>query len=106
MHPATEHLLGFFKHDHLPDDLAAVVKPFAELAATIADGPANPSTSAALRRLLESKDCAVRAVVAEQTKAEAAERKAANEAKRAAHAERAAEAARIDEAVAEEAALD
>lgn len=59
-----DHLLQFFKYDHLPAHLAAVSRPFAELAQTVAAGPQNPETTVALRKLLESKDAAVRAVVA------------------------------------------
>jgi hypothetical protein len=59
-----EHLLQFFKYEHLPENLAAVVVPYAQLAYTVAAGPQNPETTVALRKLLESKDAAVRAVVA------------------------------------------
>ena len=61
MHPATAQLLGFFATDHLPPHLAEVVVPFRELAERVAAGPANAETTTALRKLLESKDCAVRA---------------------------------------------
>lgn len=64
-HPATEHVLQFFAHGHLPAELAEVAKLFASLAERVADGPANPETTVALRKLLEAKDCAVRAVVAD-----------------------------------------
>ena len=65
MHPATEHILQFFEHGHLPANLSAVAAPFAELAKTIAATlPDNPEKSAGLRKLLEAKDCAVRAVIA------------------------------------------
>ena len=65
MHPATQHLLQFFTYDHLPDHLKAASQPFAELANSLARGlPDNPETTACIRKLLESKDCAVRAVLA------------------------------------------
>lgn len=64
MHPATEHILQFFVYDHLPPHLQEVSRPFAELAEKVASGPGNPETSVALRKLLEAKDAAVRAVVA------------------------------------------
>lgn len=57
-----EPLLQFFTYNHLPESLQAVSKPFCELAQTIVDNlPRNPERTTALRKLLESKDCAVRA---------------------------------------------
>ena len=61
-HPSTTHLLKFFKYDHLPEFLQVVSKPFGDLAVHLADTlPGNPETTVALRKLLEAKDCAVRA---------------------------------------------
>jgi hypothetical protein len=58
------YLLQFFTYSHLPAHLQAVSKPFAELALHIADTlPNNPEKTTALRKLLEAKDCAVRAVI-------------------------------------------
>lgn len=58
----TEPLLQFFAYEHLRDDLKAVSKPFGDLAAMIVkDLPRNPERTVALRKLLEAKDCAVRA---------------------------------------------
>ncbi len=54
-------MLRHFTYDHLPAELAAVSKPFAELARTIDAHCAGPETTTALRKLLEAKDCAVRA---------------------------------------------
>lgn len=60
-----EFLMQFFKYDHLPAHLQDVSKPFGELAQKIVDTlPANPERTVALRKLLESKDCAVRALIA------------------------------------------
>lgn len=57
-----EPLLQFFAFDHLRDDLRAVSQPFGELAQQIvATLPRNPERTVALRKLLEAKDCAVRA---------------------------------------------
>jgi NAD(P)H-dependent FMN reductase len=64
MHPGTAHLLQFFRYDHLPAPLQAASKPFSDLAHAVADAADNPETTAALRKLLEAKDCAVRAVLA------------------------------------------
>ena len=57
-----EPILKYFKYDHLPENLQAISKPFGELANRIvATLPRNPERSVALRKLLESKDAAVRA---------------------------------------------
>lgn len=64
MHPATEHLMKFFKYEHLPVHLQTASKPFCDLARQIAEGwPENQETTVALRKLLESKDAAVRALL-------------------------------------------
>lgn len=63
MHPATEHVLKFFEFGHLPPKLQAVSKPFCELAGSIAMAAGNPETTVALRKILEAKDAAVRAVL-------------------------------------------
>lgn len=61
----TEHVAQFFKYDHLPQHLQEVSKPFGELAAAIiATLPRNPERTVALRKLLEAKDAAVRALLA------------------------------------------
>lgn len=63
--PPPEHILQFFAHAHLPPHLAAVSAPFCELAErTVATLPRNPERTTALRKLLEAKDAAVRALVA------------------------------------------
>ena len=55
-------LMQFFKFDHLPDDLQSVSVNFALVAIWIVDNLArNPERTVALRKLLEAKDCAVRA---------------------------------------------
>lgn len=55
-------ILKFFKYDHLPDHLKVISKPFGDLANEMADLlPENSETLFALRKLLEAKDCAVRA---------------------------------------------
>lgn len=58
------YLLQFFAYAHLPEPLQAVSKPFHDLALQIADTlPKNPEQTVALRKLLEAKDCAVRAQI-------------------------------------------
>jgi hypothetical protein len=60
----AQSMLQFFAWEHLPPHLADVSKPFGELAAFIATLPSNAESTMAQRKLLEAKDCAVRAVVA------------------------------------------
>lgn len=58
----SEYLLQFFKYDHLPEKFQAISKPFGELAMSLClTLPKNPERTTALRKLLEAKDCAVRA---------------------------------------------
>lgn len=65
MHPSIAHLLKFFRYDHLPDHLAIVSKPFCDLAYALVEKlpPSNPEVTVALRKLLESKDAAVRSML-------------------------------------------
>lgn len=59
-----DRMLQFFKYEHLPEDLRMHSIPFWELACKIiATVPENPERTVALRKLLEAKDCAVRAVI-------------------------------------------
>lgn len=75
----NEPILQFFAYAHLPPHLQAVSKPFCELARAIVYGeaagggddpaplqaalPRNPERTVALRKLLEAKDAAVRALL-------------------------------------------
>lgn len=58
-------IIKYFAYEHLPERLQAISKPFADLAAQMGsrkpDGCAE--TAAGLRKLLEAKDCAVRAAL-------------------------------------------
>ncbi|WP_321339675.1 hypothetical protein [uncultured Cohaesibacter sp.] len=57
--------MQFFTYSHLPEHLQKVSKPFSNVASQLVnDLPRNPERSAALRKLLEAKDAAVRAAVA------------------------------------------
>lgn len=60
-----DRMLKNFKYEHLPKHLQEVSKDFSELAHQMAcRGYDNiPETMAGLRKLLEAKDCAVRAVI-------------------------------------------
>lgn len=61
-------ILQFFKYAHLPEELQKISAPFTTLAWKIVRTlPQNAETSVALRKLLESKDAAVRAAIDEQT---------------------------------------
>ena len=55
-------LLQFFEYSHLPEHLQDISIPFHRLAHIMeATLPANLEKSAMMRKLLEAKDCAVRA---------------------------------------------
>jgi hypothetical protein len=62
--PQQDRMLQFFEYEHLPEHLRAVSAPFGMLALRIVENlPSNPERTVALRKLLEAKDCAVRAVL-------------------------------------------
>lgn len=57
-------LLRYFTYAHLPPHLQSTSKIFADAAGALEDLlPAGPEKTTALRKLLESKDCAVRAAL-------------------------------------------
>lgn len=57
-------ILRYFEYEHLSQLLQDVSKPFCDLAHQMAlELPHNPETSSCLRKLLEAKDCAVRAAL-------------------------------------------
>jgi hypothetical protein len=61
-HPGTAGIAKFFAFDHLPEALQAISKPCHDLAAEmIAALPDGPELTTGLRKLLEAKDCFVRA---------------------------------------------
>lgn len=66
-HPSTEAILTFFEYDHLPEHLRKVSEPFHGLAHDMAkdlDGtPHGAELTTGLRKLLEAKDCFVRAAL-------------------------------------------
>lgn len=60
----AERMLRFFRYAHLKPPLALVSREFARLALTIVEQlPASPERTVALRKLLEAKDCGVRAAL-------------------------------------------
>lgn len=60
----NEPILQFFQFQHLPPKLQDVSRPFCELADIVCTTlPRNPERTIVLRKLLEAKDAAVRAVL-------------------------------------------
>ena len=58
-------IMRWFEFDHLPPHLQAVSRPYADLARALTGSiPASQELAVALRKLLESKDAAVRAAIA------------------------------------------
>ncbi len=63
-HPATQQLARWFTYDHLREDLRPPSRACAELAAEmISNLPDGPELTTGLRKLLEAKDCFVRAAI-------------------------------------------
>jgi hypothetical protein len=62
----ADHIMQFFGYAHLPPHLSEVAHHFRILADhLVASLPRNPERTVALRKLLEAKDAAVRAKLAE-----------------------------------------
>lgn len=60
----TNNIMEFFSYEHLPEDLQTVSKPVGELARKMeSELPHNAEKAAGLRKLLEAKDCFVRAKI-------------------------------------------
>ena len=58
----TDRMLQFFASGHLPTQLQVTSRMFGDLAEWVVRAlPSNPERTVALRKLLEAKDCAVRA---------------------------------------------
>ena len=58
-------IMKFFEYAHLPEKLQVVSKPIGELAKQMDESiPDSAEKSAGLRKLLEAKDCLVRAALA------------------------------------------
>lgn len=65
VHFSVKHVLQFFRYSHLPTPLQSVSKQCATLACAMAHTqPGNPELTVGLRKLLEAKDCFVRAGLA------------------------------------------
>lgn len=64
LHPATHAILKHFEYGHLPIHLAAVSKECHRLAHLMVETlPEGPELTMGLRKLLEAKDCLVRAAL-------------------------------------------
>jgi hypothetical protein len=57
---ARDRMMKYFHYGHLKPELREVSKMYFELACSLLDEPEGPERTVALRKLLESKDCAVR----------------------------------------------
>jgi hypothetical protein len=63
-HPATAGIARWFEYAHLPPDLQPISRAVHDLAeAMIGALPDGPELTAGLRKLLEAKDCLVRAAL-------------------------------------------
>ena len=67
-HPAVTAVLRFFEHGHLPaGPIKEEARAYAEFSSALADRHgSDPELTVALRKLLESKDAAVRCAVIEE----------------------------------------
>ena len=61
-HPSTQQIMKFFAYDHLKSEQQRISKPLGQLAALMLENlDDSPELTAGLRKLLEAKDCFVRA---------------------------------------------
>ena len=63
LHPAVADVLRFFEYEHLPEHLQEISKPVGDLAREMAARLDGPQLTNGLNRLLEAKDCFVRAAL-------------------------------------------
>jgi hypothetical protein len=62
--PPVQKMLSYFEYEHLPTDLRAISAHFHDLAHTLSAAiPSGAEATTAIRKLLEAKDCAVRAAL-------------------------------------------
>lgn len=60
----VQRILQYFNYGHLPEDLQKISAPVCELAVQMANElPMDAETTTGLRKLLEAKDCFVRAAL-------------------------------------------
>lgn len=63
MHPSTAAILRYFEYEHLPEHLQWVARPFRRMAYDCAEQLEGAELTTGLRKLLEAKDCMVRAAL-------------------------------------------
>lgn len=66
-HPSVDAVLQFFAYNHLPYALQEISEPFSILAHNMVAKLDGPELTVGLRKLLESKDCMVRAALSTQS---------------------------------------
>jgi hypothetical protein len=64
-HPATQQIARWFSYDHLPEGLPRFISVDCSITAEdmLSQLPDGPELTAGLRKLLEAKDCFVRAAI-------------------------------------------
>lgn len=64
IHPASLQVLKYFEYAHLPPHLQEISQRFHDLAWKLAEQlPGSPEVTVGLRKMLEAKDCMVRAAL-------------------------------------------
>lgn len=63
LHPETARVLSYLDCDHLPARLQVIARPFRDLGHVLVTMLSGPELTVSLRKLVESKDCAVRAAL-------------------------------------------
>ena len=67
LHPSVQQVLQYFTYQHLPEKLQEISRPCCDLACKMATSlNQNPELTVGLRKLLEAKDCFVRAGLIEE----------------------------------------
>lgn len=70
IHPSVAEKLEFFAHNHLPEPLFSIARQLHSTAHEMANQiESSPQLALGLQKLMEAKDCFVRAKVAELNKA-------------------------------------
>lgn len=68
-HPSVDAVTRFFEYDHLPEPLRSISACCSDLKDDMLDSlDDDPELTAGLRKLLEAKDCFVRAAVAQENR--------------------------------------
>lgn len=67
IHPAVIEILRYFDYAHLPEPLQHISQPIHAIAHDMAERLDGPELTAGLRKLLEAKDCLVRAALPKES---------------------------------------